>query len=103
MNFLLRKIGAIRYCFMQIQAISLIRKFYSYIVFNKLWLALEWYIPMLWLVLKVVVNRKLQKLIHGLLNLDAHIKLCMWSFSVLYCRASLTLLLGEMHGIMGRA
>ena len=24
--------------------ISLIRKFYSYIVVNKLWLALEWYI-----------------------------------------------------------
>ena len=26
----------------------LIRKFYSYIVVNKLWLALERYIPMLW-------------------------------------------------------
>ena len=32
-------------------SISLIRKFYSYIVVNKLWLALEWYIPMLWLAL----------------------------------------------------
>ena len=32
-------------------SITLIRKFYSYIVVNKLWLALEWYIPMLWLAL----------------------------------------------------
>ena len=32
-------------------SISLIRKFCSYIVVNKLWLALEWYIPMLWLAL----------------------------------------------------
>ena len=49
----------LHYCFIQIQtlpaklSISLIRKFYSYIVVNKLWLALEWYniIPMLWLAL----------------------------------------------------
>ena len=32
---------------------SLIRKLYSYIVVNNLWLALEWCIPMLWLVFHV--------------------------------------------------
>ena len=41
---------------------------------------------------KVAVTHKLQKLIHGLFNLVVHIELCMRSFSVLYCRASLTLL-----------
>ena len=49
----------LHYYFIQIQtlpaklSISLIRKFYSYIVVNKLWLALECYniLPMLWLAL----------------------------------------------------
>ena len=41
---------------------------------------------------KVAVNCELQKLIHGLFNFVVRIKLCMHSFSVLYCRASLTLL-----------
>ena len=41
---------------------------------------------------KVAVNRELQKLIHGLFNLVVYIELCMRSFSVGYCRGSLTLL-----------
>ena len=43
-------------------------------------------------VVKVAVNSELQKLIHGLFNFVIHIELCMHSFSVLYCRVSLTLL-----------
>ena len=41
---------------------------------------------------KVAVNRKLQKFMHGLFNLVVHIELYMHNFSVLYYRASLTLL-----------
>ena len=40
----------------------------------------------------MAVNHELQKLIHGLFNLVVYIELCMHSFSVGYCRGSLTLL-----------
>ena len=45
-----------------------------------------------YLSLKVAVNRKLQKFMHGLFILVLYIEVYTVSFAILYCRASLVLL-----------
>ena len=53
---------------------------------------IKFYITTKTLMIKVAVNRKLQKFMHGLFILVLYIEVSTVSFAILYCRASLVLL-----------